>query len=174
MPGASKAAIFSAKLHARPRVMSNEKPIRRSMFYPLTMVMAWSIPGAIFIILGAVQLFLMPQGRGLPEDPSFWHPLIPFGIVALVALVIAGVMWRLKTVRDVFLSAGIVFGCGTFGFGMMMFALAERASLEDFVQAAPVAPENSYVCKRQADGTMACLNAAGEANPGYTSTVVRR
>lgn len=144
------------------------------MFYPLTMVSAWSIPGAVFLILGALQLFMMPQGNGMPLDDTFWHPFVPFGIAGMVAFGIAGVFWRHKTARDVFLSAGIVLGGGTLGFGMMMFALAERASIEDVVQATPVAPENAYTCTRQDDGTIACLNAFGESDPNFTSTIIRQ
>lgn len=154
--------------------MNDEAHQRRSIFYPLTMVTAWSVPGAIFLVLGGIQILMVPQGSGAQLDDTFWHPLVPFGVAALVALGIAGVFWRFKTARDVFLSAGIVLGCGTLGFGMMWFALAERASIDDFVRAAPIEPENNYICKRQSDGTIKCLNELGEANPNFTSTIVRR
>ena len=154
--------------------MSRETQGRRSIFHPLGMVSAWSIPSAIFVILGAVQLFTMPQGSGMPLNTTFWHPLIPYGLVATVGFVVAAVAWRFKSFRDVFLSVGILFGGGTLGFGMMMFALAERARIDEFVQAKPVPAENNYTCTRQADGTMACLNELGEANANFTSTIIRR
>lgn len=153
--------------------MDDEKLQRRSVFYPLTMVTAWSFTGAVLLCLGALQLFMMPQGHGMPLDDAYWHPLIPYGIIAVVALVAAGIFWGLKTVRDVFLSASIVVGGGTLGFGMMMFALAERASIDEFVQAKPLEPENSYTCRRQTDGSVACLNELGESDPNFTSTIVR-
>ncbi|MEP2261313.1 MAG: hypothetical protein ABJQ66_10610 [Paracoccaceae bacterium] len=117
---------------------------------------------------------MMPQGSGFPADETFWRPLIPFGLFAIVCLTIALLSWRAKGLRDVFLGVGILFAGGTLGIGMMMFALAERPGVEDYVRATPATPENNYTCTRQANGTMACLNELGEANPNFTSQVVTR
>ena len=152
--------------------MTDETQDRRRIFGAIGILPALSIPGVTLFVMGAAQLFTMPQGIGFPADPTFWHPLIPYGIVALVALCIAGLSWQAKRLRNVFLGLGILFGGGTLGFGMMYFALAERVSLDELVQATPTAPENTYTCTRQSDGTMACLNALGEADPGFSSRVV--
>lgn len=155
--------------------MANEpKQRRKSIFYPFGMVGAWSIAGTVFILHGLGQVFLMPQGSGPPIDSAFWKPVLPIAGIALLTFCVTLVCARGSAVREWFLSATIAAGAGAIGFGLMLFATAERLGIDDFVQATPVAPENNYTCTRQADGTMECVNAYGEASPSFTSTIVKR
>lgn len=154
--------------------MENEvKQRKQSIFYPFGMVGAWSIVGSAVVALGLAQVFMLPQGSGPPIDDTFWKPVLPFSIFALAALGVTLICPRGSVVREWFLSTTIAVGAGAISFGLLLFATAERLDIEDFVQATPVAPENNYVCKRQEDGTMECLNALGEADPNFTSTIVR-
>ena len=152
--------------------MEGDPAERRSIFYPFGMVGAWSIIGATVVIMGIAQVVMLPQGSGFPEDPDFWRPVAPFAAIALIAFGLsrvcdAGTVWR-----DGFLSGAIASGAWSIGFGLMVFATGERLGIDDFVQATPVAPENSYTCTRKADGGMDCRNELGEAAPGYSYTVV--